>query len=416
MVAAAAMRMTLDLPLRRCCLALVIATACASPPDPYRYVGTWTFEPGSAVEVTCPGAEAIPAPIAGTVVKLTETASGIELDLGCRCRLQLSGDGTLAGAGQPCAVTVEPSGTRFRVAASIDGWTTIADPSDATVLRGSGQGTATPTQIDGALAPTCRFTLQGQLKKTDVLRPHCGDERTAVGVFRRGVCPLGAGTDDVTIAMANDPSTGCAAVLGDSGEPAWLPPQALKRSPACVPNSTSRERATTRLTFCRVDGQLFKPFPGDGTPGSSYALLQLGERCPHGSVSVAKSINNDDELRRNGFLGEIKPNQSSNGGQTGTLTKLFFCLFPPAEEAVSETLSAFPELGFLYGVFHDFEGFQPSWVLAKHWLRSDDESSTEHNAYFGPDGVSSEGAFVEGLKEMIDDLGNDTTFDVARVR
>ena len=108
---------------------------------------------------------------------------------------------------------------------------------------------------------------------------------------------------------------------------------------------------------------------------------------------------------------------NQSGNLDGTFTELEFCLFREAG-AGTDVQSAFPDLGFHYGVFHDFEGFQPPWVVAKFWRRSDDEGSSAPNSYThrGPDGPRSEGAEVDALKRMVEDApGNDTVFDLTLV-
>jgi hypothetical protein len=80
------------------------ASACSTPSDPYWLLGTWEFETQTNVTVSCGGAPPLDFEIGGSVVSLTETASGVELDLGCRCRLRMSGGGELDGGGQSCAL------------------------------------------------------------------------------------------------------------------------------------------------------------------------------------------------------------------------------------------------------------------------------------------------------------------------
>ena len=100
----------------------------------------------------------------------------------------------------------------------------------------------------------------------------------------------------------------------------------------------------------------------------------------------------------------------------GTFTQLEFCLFRTEEDGVP-VRQGFPDLGFPFGVFHDYEGFQPPWVVGKLWRRTDDENSSSANRYSGPDGVSSEGTEVDELKRMVEDLpNNDTVFDLALVQ
>ena len=77
--------------------------------------------------------------------------------------------------------------------------------------------------------------------------------------------------------------------------------------------------------------------------------------------------------------------------------------FSGREEDGVPVKRGFPNLGFSFGVFHDYEGFQPPWVVGKLWRRTDDESSSGVNWYSGPDG-SSEGPEVDELKRMVEEL------------
>jgi hypothetical protein len=69
-------------------------------------------------------------------------------------------------------------------------------------------------------------------------------------------------------------------------------------------------------------------------------------------------------------------------------------------------MGSFPNLGGAYGVFHDFEGFQPSWVISKRWAYSDDEDSANNN--------SSSPSSADFSR--IIHVGSNTRFDIARVR
>jgi hypothetical protein len=387
-------------------------SACDAHPDPGRLTGTWAFTDDAAIVVTCMniGGE-LTMPIGATPVHLRETQSGVELDFGCRCRLALTRDGTLTSAPQSCKLMIRGLGDRpYHVDATILSWTTRPDGASPDTLYASASGDDFVTAID-ADDLMCGFRLEGQLTRTESLRPSCGEDRTAVGVYTVGPpCPLGAGTDGVVIDMGDDLTTGCTAVAGDLGEPSNPPPEAVKSPPPCVPGGA--KRSTTRLSFCRVDGQLFKPFIGN--QAFAYAVLKLGQQCPPGAVDVIKDINNDDAARQNGALGDLGPNQSH-----GAATQLHFCVFPAVDDPNVDTLSSFPNLGFVYGVFHDFEGFQPPWVRAKHWKLSDDESGGTLNEYSLLDG-SREGAAIDLLKRMVEDVPptsrNDTMFDFAVVR
>jgi len=392
--------------------------ACGTPTDPAWLTGTWAFAGGAQFEVTCLGSK-VAASIGAAIIKVRETPSGVEFDLGCRCRLAMTADGALAPSGQACNLVTGANGeTPFDIQASVSSWN-LTPGSSPDHLRLDGSGSALPTGLNNTGSPiTCAFTIDGgELTRTDRARPDCDTSGTAVGVYSvASQCPLGAGTDGVLIVMAADTSTGCAAVSGDLGEPGFAVPSAVKSPPPCNPAEPKHD--DTRLHFCRVDGQLFKPFPAEAGVAGAYAVLKLDDQCPPGAIEVSKAINNDDGARANGSLGDIRPNISSNELPFGTFTELHFCLFPPASDDSVPTLSTLPFLGFSYAVFHDFEGSQPAWVRNKLWRRSDDESAGSENTYFLPD-RSTTGPAIDLLKRMVEDVpetemsANDTMFDLA---
>jgi hypothetical protein len=387
---------------------------CSTPTDPAWMIGTWTFESGVEASVTCSLQAPIKVKIGGSIIRVSETADGVELELGCRCRLRMTADGALAGGGQACTlVGASSSPMDMEIVARVDGFTLA--PGAEGSLMSTARGSAIPNQLAQVnTPPSCAFELGGPLVRDEVERPRCGDDRTAVGVWgRSGYCPLRTGVDGAVIVMSNEPSSGCAADAGDLGESGNIPSSAVKILPPCKPGAAPTKRATTTFSFCRVDGALFKPFVADGTQGNSYAVLSLGEDCPPGSVKVSKFINNPDTVRSNATLGNIGPNQCTN--LPGTFTQLEFCLFRTQEDGVPVE-QGLPDLGFPFGVFHDYDRFQPPWVLGKMWRRTDDENSSAANSYSGSDG-SPDGAEVDELKRMVEDLpNNDTVFDLALVQ
>ena len=409
--------MTRRAQLRAVVSSFAIATAaatCSTPTDPDWLIGTWTFESSVESTVTCSAGPPIKVKIGGAIARISEVAGGVELELGCRCRLRMTADGRLTESGQACTLVGAQSGPMdMEIDARVDTFTLA--PDGAGGLTSTVRGNAVPNQLAQVNMPSpCGFELGGPLARGEVERPRCGDDRTAVGVLTRsGVCPLRTGIDGVVIVMGNEPDSGCAAEAGDLGESASISANAVKSLPPCRPGAAPADRATTTFNFCRVDGSLFKPFVADGTQGNSYALLRLGEDCPPGGVKVSRYINNPDGVRTNATLGNIGPNQCSN--VPGTFSQLEFCLFQ-AQEDGAPVRERFPDLGFAFGVFHDYEGFQPPWVIGKKWLRTDDENSGG-DRYLGADGVLTDGTEIDGLKKMVEDVGdNDTVFDLAFVQ
>jgi hypothetical protein len=412
-------------------LAVGVVAACQAPPrDPAWLVGAWTFGAGSAIGVDCGPFAQAEIDLAGTPVRIAEASAGVEVELGCRCRLRLTASGTLAGGGQICtlvgtardAETGSP-GPVLESTGTMDSWTITQSDDEPESRFSLATGTAEALNADGPVPVACSFTMSGPLRPGSSAQPRCGDDRVAVGVIPTAdVCPVGAGRDGIWFRMADDRATGCTSSSSDAGQPPFLPADAVKPPLRCRPNRPTTP--TTSLPFCRVDGRLFTPPPVEAEgAGHEYAVLKLGEECPPGSRAVSKYINNEDlgpTDTKNGAVGRIAPNICTRG-EVGTVTHLHFCLFTPGAGREALTRGGgegrFPDLGFPYAVFHDYEGLQPSWVMGKRWLLSDNESADPpgHNYYTDPSGRH-DGADIELLRRMVEDASTDTTFDLARVR
>jgi len=394
-------------------VSIAALSACSTPSDPGWMLGHWRLPSGAEAVASCEGVP-VRLKIDGSVIRLSETAAGAELELGCRCHLRLTGDGRLEGPTQSCRLTyvpVDPKSPSYDTVESIESWSiTPGDGPD--VLISAAHGTMKVFQIGTVGAGTdCTFDLESPLERTTAVRPPCGDDRTAVGVWPRNPpCHIGAGTEPVLINMSNDPQSGCASSIGARGDTTLASSGAVKSLNEC---EGGKGPPITQLHFCRVDGSLLRPFPADGTPGNAYAVLRLGKECPPGAVKVSKHINNADESRMNATVGDIGDNLSVNDT---TVTDLELCLFLPAGNGVPNQ-SVFPSLGFPYALFHDFDGYQPPWVAAKQWIRSDDETTSRGNSYSfgGPGAPSPDGREIDELKRMIENLDdvNDTVFDIA---
>jgi hypothetical protein len=84
-------------------------------------------------------------------------------------------------------------------------------------------------------------------------------------------------------------------------------------------------------------------------------------------------------------------------------------------------MSEFPDLGFPYAVFHDFEGPQPAWILRKRFVFSDDSNNNNSNAYYPDPGAHPETLeFMSIIENPLAQVGLgdsvNTYFDMARVR
>jgi len=261
----------------------------------------------------------------------------------------------------------------------------------------------------------------------------CGGERARDAEPDRifvGVIPFGIGKANasckanpyalsVSFEMDDEDDTRCSYESGDWGEGTWVLPDAIKPHVAFPCPRTSRP--STLLHFCRVavEEHTFRPLTTDAQEQEHfYAVLLLGERCPAGSVQILKRIYNEDRENKNAFHGATGtqgPNESTTGIR-GAQTTLNFCYFR-ATTSDAATMSEFPELGFRYGVFHDFDVAQPGWVLSKRWQLSDDSnnSSVDEN-YYAPSNAEEITEFMHIIENPARDGRSDTYFDMAQVR
>lgn len=245
-----------------------------------------------------------------------------------------------------------------------------------------------------------------------------------------GVIPFGFGKANapcqanpyalsVSFEMDDEDDTRCSYESGDWGEGTWVPPDAIKRGVEHPCSASNRH--STLLHFCRVavEADTFRPLTSDPHRiEDSYAVLLLGERCPAGATQILKRIYNEDHENKNAFHGAAGtqgPNESTTGVR-GAQTTLNFCYFRGAAADVP-TMSEFPDLGFPYGVFHDFDVPQPGWVLSKRWQLSDDSnnSSVDRN-YYRPAHAEETQDFMRIVENPTRDDRQDTCFDMAQVR
>jgi len=391
---------------------LVVAVAHGTTtPESAAFIGTWTFEPSSSTTLKCDGVGPLSISLGGTRASIYPgTSSDLIFELGCHCRISLNLDGTnaLIAGPQSCLIVNEAIPTVGQVqlltlAPSGDGGLTFTlSGSDATLTLG------------GAGCPPGPFAGQGQLTRSDTAITTCGDDATAVGVVPYGPngvarCRIGAGREGLQIQMHDEDNPPCSDETGSAGEGPWvLPDDNRDRQPACA-----RKSARTLLNFCRVDGARFASMIAASDPSDFFAVLKLGERCPAGAVEVGKTLDNEDHPADTPslVLGNPGPNSVAADPNVGTITALIFCYFRGAGVGTA-TMARFPDLGFPYAVFHRYADEQPPWVLAKHWQYSNDEDGpNSNNAYQGPDA-----AIIEEFKSVIENVQDNTYFNVARVR
>jgi hypothetical protein len=158
----------------------------------------------------------------------------------------------------------------------------------------------------------------------------------------------------------------------------------------------------TTLRFCKVNGQGFKHLTTSvNDKAKFYAVLKLGQTCPNGSSEMTRYFDNEDDSNANSSSGPIAPNTMNSN------TRLRFCYF----HAGSSTMASFPSLGVQYAVFHDYDvSPQPSFVISKRWVYSDDEDDANENSS-SPTGTTQAIDFAR-----IVGTGANTMIDIARVK
>lgn len=222
------------------------------------------------------------------------------------------------------------------------------------------------------------------------------DNQFAVGVipFDNSTCP--ADSQLVTFNMDDEDDA------NQTDSTSWEAPETARRA-LVIPSPIDSFRFNTTLRFCKVNGQPFRHLTIDVNNKSKfYAVLKLGLSCPNGSFEMSRSIDNEDDDNANSFSGPIDPNVM------GRNTSLKFCYF---HAGTGFPMGAFPSIGIKYGVFHDYDvSPQPSFVISKRWVYSDDEDTSNQNGH-SPSGTTQANDFAR-----IVGTGKNTMFDMARVR
>lgn len=388
--------------------------------DPSPFVGTWACAPDARVIASCEGGQPLEQPLAGTTVAVRagnaaagETAD-LMFELGCHCHVPLSvspSDPTLATlvAPTPCEVILGQLST-------------VLDIQKLTLRLGSAVMRTLDIDLQSgpsAGPPACESTsVVTKLLPFSSVPADCGPDATALGVLSYGPdgfrdCPLGAGWDSVQIRLYLESDTVCERGTGTRGEGAWVLPQTEKRKPSCEPRTPGPAAMT--IPFCRVDGRSFKPLTADPTATEQfYALLKLGDAaCPPAALEMVRWIDNEDDVAdqmMSTAIGQAGPNKVAT--PTDTSTALHFCFFRAAATP-EETMPSFPELGFPYAVFHDFDGPQPAWATLKRWVYSSDEVATNGNLLTSPSG---DATAMNQFQSIIEMPNHATTFDLAWVR
>ena len=400
-------------------IAAIGATGCQDRVVNLRpFVGTWLWDDSGKIVASC---AALPDPLVGSTAGVSfairpGTSTDLQLEIGCYCSVDMNINGleaTAAGKQPACRQFVDGRAyddriDTFRLAIDRD---SNGDETISALSTGSSSFV-----VAGFVISCSSFTITGKPTRSPDAAVACGSDDTAVGVipFSSGDpkfdCPGGAGHDGVALTIDNENSAShafCTHDTGALGEGLWALPDAVKYPPP----PCAGPRIDSYLPFCRVDGALFKAMTADkGRKEEGYAVLKLGDHCPSGSVEMTKVIQTDDAAsptsnNANSWGGHPSKSQEVRAG-LNSFVKMAFCYFTAASRA-DDVMNDFPDLGFSYSVFHDFDGPQPSWVISKRWHYSDDNDSAA-DSYIPAD--------PGDFETIIENTNGDTVFDMARVR
>jgi len=223
-----------------------------------------------------------------------------------------------------------------------------------------------------AWQPGCMQVPQAGAEDADRDGEGSASADVTIGSFDVGVIPdanLGcpAGSEEIVIRMDDEDDA------NGSSQSGWI-----------GKTNSGENGQNTRLYFCRVNGQAFRPFTGTAQAPDlhdDYAVLKLGALCPPESEEFSRYYDNENDSNQNWFSGTIFPNMSFDD------TVLSFCLFRYSPSNTVQTV--FPSFGssFHYGVFAPADSDRG---LASGTFTSDDEDTSNGDGY----GVSSDALFA----------------------
>ena len=138
--------------------------------------------------------------------------------------------------------------------------------------------------------------------------------------------------------------------------------------------TTSGSNTTWR--YCRVESLIYSDFKplAYGSRDADYAVLKLGALCPAGSRTIIRYQDNEDWRNANWSSGNIYPNV--NVGRRNWKTS--YCHFDGGSYSPSGTMSAFPIVGFPYGVFAS-ERMPRDYAMQYGFVYQDDEDFWNQN-------------------------------------
>lgn len=230
-----------------------------------------------------------------------------------------------------------------------------------------------------------------------------GSSQSAITQFDKyalGVIPLDPSScpADKRIAVYTDDEDD----WNESDSTGWDAPGTARRS-----RNHDTGRSGTHWNFCKVDGRDFHSFTKFASKTEYfYAALALGTTCPNGSTSAYRASTGEIFDNRSSWTGPMGGNYfqlaSGAAGPGGSVLYMFFCVF----QASTDKMTEFPDLGMQYAVFHDYDSVQPSFVVSKKWVYSDDDDDNfTFSETQGPDAFHD---IVTGDRN--------TMYDLARVR
>ena len=141
--------------------------------------------------------------------------------------------------------------------------------------------------------------------------------------------------------------------------------------------TTSNRNTTWR--YCRLESWVYSDFKplAYGSRDADYAVLKLGALCPAGSRTITRRQDNEDWRNANWSSGNAYPNVNVHGRNWTT----HYCHFDGGSYSPSGTMSAFPIVGFPYGVFAS-ERMPRDYAMQYGFVYQDDEDFWNQNWWF----------------------------------
>jgi hypothetical protein len=134
--------------------------------------------------------------------------------------------------------------------------------------------------------------------------------------------------------------------------------------------------SNTSWRFCKLNASnsvQFRPLAQTGT-AYNYAVMNMGVFCPPGATRVMRYQDNQNAGNNNSQIGNPFPSVNVLGRNRLT----FACHFHGGAYSPIGPMSAFPNLGFKYGVFGPDNS---PFALLKGWVYQDDEDSLNLNVW-----------------------------------